>query len=76
MATLKYPRVRDVLNKIRFTGNLSECFLVVEDRVTGTKTVGVERVGRKAFDAGDATIPYYKVRSIIYQELVIWERPK
>jgi len=82
MGALKYPRVRDALNRIRWAGNLDWCHLVVKDRVSGTKEIKgatITRIGRREFDAGDSTIPHYKV-ILIYVEangkrVTVWERP-
>jgi len=80
MATLKYPRVRDTLNKLRWTGRLEDYRLMVADRVSGIKEIlgaSITRIGKRDFDSGDSTIPFYKVfRIYTVDTIVYWERPK
>lgn len=79
--SMRYPKVRDVLNKIRWTGSLSDYRLVVKDRISGTKIVEcatITRIGKKDFDSGDATIPFYKVLTILHYDdhgIPVWQRP-
>ena len=78
MGKLRYPKVRDVLNFIRWTKHLPSVRLVVKDRVSGTKDIEgatITRIGKRDFDSGDATIPFYKVLSIFYDKRIVWQRP-
>jgi uncharacterized protein (UPF0248 family) len=72
--------VRDTLNKIRWTGRLDEYRLTVKDRVSGVKEIlgaSITRIGKRDFDSGDSTIPFYKVLSIYtLDSRVYWKRPK
>ena len=75
---MKYPRVRDVLNRIKWMDTIGVpkmefLTLVVKDRVSGSKEISgadIVRLGRREFDVRTdesmATIPYYKVTEIWY----------
>lgn len=79
-----FPRVRDVLNKLRHTGQLDhDVRLLVRDRVSGTKEITgdrILRIGKREFEVAPeetptATIPNYKVVVIWQRGERIWERP-
>jgi uncharacterized protein (UPF0248 family) len=84
----RFPRVRDVLNKLRHTGQLDhDVLLLVRDRITGVKEIRgdqIQRIGKREFEAGlpdglgttlASTIPNYKVTVIWREGVRIWERP-
>ena len=53
---------------------------MVADRVSGVKEIlgsSITRIGKRDFDSGDSTIPFYKVFRIYTLDTVVyWERPK
>ncbi len=82
MTRLRFPRVRDVLNKLKHTGQLdSDVALLVRDRMskTGVKEIfgdQIRRIAKREFDTEESTIPFYKVIIIWKNEEKIWERPE
>ncbi|MBI4144684.1 DUF504 domain-containing protein [Candidatus Woesearchaeota archaeon] len=85
----QFPRVRDVLNKLRHTGQLDhDVRLLVRDRAsdTGTKEISgdqIRRIGKREFEAGlpeDQWDAYGHIAGLgavtipFYKVTVIWQR--
>ena len=71
--------VRDVLNKIRWTGDMEsvEIWFVHRGAPDNMKLVSgseVSEVGRSFLRAGESMIPHHRVFRIVYQGRVVFER--
>ena len=83
----QFPRVRDVLNKLKTLGQLDhDVVLLVRDRaimnvlgVPGAREIhgdAIRLIRKREFETDEATIPFYKVTVIWWKGERLWERPQ
>ena len=83
MRKTKFPKVHDVLNKLKWTGHLDFSIkIIVKDRLSGTKILHGDQIQflrHREFEVmieHMTTIPYYKIIKITQSGETIWERPE
>jgi len=73
-------KARDVLNELRWREgfDLAKAEVWVRGRTTDDlKAIGgdeIKEFGRRYFSTATATIPYYKILRIVYEEELVFER--
>jgi uncharacterized protein (UPF0248 family) len=73
------PHLRDVLNKIKWTKDISkaEIWYVHRGAPNNTKVLSgndILRIGPSFLETSSASIPYHRIFRIVYENTVIYER--